>query len=134
MSGSSSLCANLPNRPARSVVTSTAFWATRPSRAPWPAVPRHLSPDPAILPEILDTFTNETDLVLTPLALVLTSQLVDWTRQRAEADPAAYLPALASSLNNVSVRLGEWGRREEGLAAIEEAVAIRRARTWPQSS
>ena len=30
------------------------------------------------------------------------------------------------SLNNLSVRLGELGRREEALAAIQEAVTIRR--------
>ena len=35
-------------------------------------------------------------------------------------------PDLASSLNNLSNRLGEAGRREEALTAIEEAVTIRR--------
>lgn len=35
-------------------------------------------------------------------------------------------PALAMSLNNLSVRYGEVGRRADGLAAIEEAVAIQR--------
>jgi hypothetical protein len=29
------------------------------------------------------------------------------------------------SLNNLSLRLGDAGRRDEGLAAIEEAVADR---------
>ncbi|MEU9609010.1 tetratricopeptide repeat protein, partial [Streptomyces sp. NPDC048057] len=47
-------------------------------------------------------------------------------RALAEADPDAYLPDLATSLNNLSNRLGEVGRRAEGLAAIEEAVRIRR--------
>ncbi|MDQ1394271.1 MAG: hypothetical protein QOF30_3248, partial [Acidimicrobiaceae bacterium] len=42
------------------------------------------------------------------------------------ANAAAHEPALASSLNNLSVRLAEVGRREEGLAAIEEAVAVYR--------
>ncbi|MER5887286.1 tetratricopeptide repeat protein, partial [Streptomyces sp. NPDC001941] len=45
----------------------------------------------------------------------------------AEADPDAYLPALAMALSNLAVRLGEVGRRAEGLAVIEEAVGIRRA-------
>ncbi|MER7750194.1 hypothetical protein ABT013_33555, partial [Streptomyces bacillaris] len=45
----------------------------------------------------------------------------------AEASPDAYLPNLASALNNLSVDLGEVGRREEGLGASEEAVTIRRA-------
>ncbi|MFC8380839.1 tetratricopeptide repeat protein [Nocardia sp. NPDC057272] len=35
-------------------------------------------------------------------------------------------PLLATSLNNVSVRLGALGRREDGLAASEEAVRIYR--------
>ena len=37
------------------------------------------------------------------------------------------------SLNNQSIRLSDLGRREEALAAIEEAVTIRRelARTRP---
>ncbi|WJK33043.1 hypothetical protein [Solwaraspora sp. WMMA2065] len=47
-------------------------------------------------------------------------------RRLADANPAAYLPDLAGSLNNWSVDLGEVGRREEGLAAIEEAVTIYR--------
>ncbi|MGW4652391.1 tetratricopeptide repeat protein [Kitasatospora sp. NPDC004289] len=40
----------------------------------------------------------------------------------AAADPDAYLPSLARALNNLSVRLGEVGRRAEGLAASEEAA------------
>ena len=40
--------------------------------------------------------------------------------------PDAFRPDLASSLNNLSVDLGELGRREEALAAIQEAVTIRR--------
>ena len=38
------------------------------------------------------------------------------------------------SLSNLSVRLGELGRREEGLAAVEEAVSIHRELTarWPE--
>ena len=47
-------------------------------------------------------------------------------RQLAEARPDAFLPDLATSLNNLSDRLSDLGRREEALAAIEEAVAIRR--------
>ena len=43
-----------------------------------------------------------------------------------EARPDAFLPDLAMSLNNQSNRLGDLGRREEALAAIEEAVNIRR--------
>jgi hypothetical protein len=46
---------------------------------------------------------------------------------RAHRDrPDAFLPDLAASLNNQSLRLAGLGRREEALAAIEEAVTIRR--------
>src|SRR5690242_3956339 len=50
------------------------------------------------------------------------------------ADLAVAL-ALATSLNNLSVRLGDLGRREEALAAIEEAVTVRRelAARWPDA-
>ena len=47
-------------------------------------------------------------------------------RRLAAANAAAYEPALASSLNNLSVRLAEAGRRDEALTAIEEAVAVYR--------
>ncbi|GAA4239718.1 hypothetical protein GCM10022254_61010 [Actinomadura meridiana] len=40
--------------------------------------------------------------------------------------PVAFLPNLATSLNNQSNRLSDLGRREEALDAIEEAVRIRR--------
>lgn len=46
-----------------------------------------------------------------------------------EPSPAAYLSDLALSLNNLSLRLSEVGRREEGLAACEEAVTIYRRLT-----
>src|ERR1039457_82062 len=47
-------------------------------------------------------------------------------RQRPAHPPAAVLPNLASSLNNQSNRLAALGRREDALAAIDEAVTIRR--------
>ena len=59
-------------------------------------------------------------------ALGPTTEAVTVYRRLAEVNPAAYLPALAGSLNNVSVDLGALGRGEEGLAAVEEAVVIRR--------
>ena len=39
------------------------------------------------------------------------------------------------SLNNLSLRLADLGRREEALAAIQEAVTIRRelAARWPDA-
>ena len=37
-----------------------------------------------------------------------------------------FRPDLAWSLIDLSVRLGDLGRREDALAAIEEAIALRR--------
>ena len=64
--------------------------------------------------------------MLNPLAVVLTEQLVKRYSELVAANPAAYEPDLAGSLNNLSNRLAEAGRRDEALAAIEEAVEIRR--------
>ena len=47
-------------------------------------------------------------------------------RQLAQASPAAYLPDLATSLNNLASRLSEVGEREEALEVAREAVTIRR--------
>ena len=55
----------------------------------------------------------------------MTARAVEIRRRLAEAEPAAYLPDLAMSLNNLSLRLGELGRTEEGLAAVSEAVEVR---------
>jgi hypothetical protein len=46
-------------------------------------------------------------------------------RELAAARPDAFHHGLATSLNNQSIRLADLGRREEALAAIKEAVAIR---------
>ena len=53
----------------------------------------------------------------------------------ADPFPDAFRPDLAMSLNNLSARLAGLGRREEALAAIEEAVTIRRelATRWPNA-
>ena len=64
--------------------------------------------------------------MLNPLAAVLTGQMTDWYRRLAGANPA-YLSDLARSLNNLSVRLGDAGRRDEGLAAGGEAVGVYRS-------
>ena len=43
-------------------------------------------------------------------------------RELAAARPDAFRPDLATSLNNLSIRLADLGRREDALAAIEEAA------------
>ncbi|MFF2549122.1 ATP-binding protein, partial [Kitasatospora sp. NPDC058063] len=54
--------------------------------------------------------------------LAAVQEAVGHYRTLAEANPDAYLPNLAGTLNNLSSRLGEVRRPAEGLAAIEEAV------------
>ena len=59
--------------------------------------------------------------------LAAIEEAVDHYRGLAEAAPDAFLPDLARSLNNLSNRLSDVGRRRAAaLASIEEAVAIRR--------
>ncbi|MFB7470883.1 tetratricopeptide repeat protein [Kitasatospora sp. NPDC056184] len=60
---------------------------------------------------------------------------VDALRALAETNPDAYLPDLASSLNNLAVRLAEVGRRQESLASAQEAATTYRqlARTNPDA-
>jgi hypothetical protein len=74
----------------------------------------------------VETLPPRPDLILGPLAVTLTAQLTTVYRRLAAQNPAAYEPDLAMSLNNLSVRLGEAGRREEGLTAIQDAVTIYR--------
>ena len=47
-------------------------------------------------------------------------------RDLARARPEAFGPDLAMSLNNLSIRLADLGRREEALSAIEESVEVYR--------
>ena len=68
-------------------------------------------------------------------ALAAIEEAVTIRRELARARPDAYLPDLATSLNNQSVCLADLGQREEALAAIEEAVTICRelARARPDA-
>ncbi|MET8072406.1 tetratricopeptide repeat protein, partial [Streptomyces sp. NPDC005271] len=63
---------------------------------------------------------------LAETAAHLAQRLTDHYRALASTDPDAFLPNLAMSLNNLSGRLGDLGRREDALTAIEEAVTVRR--------
>ncbi|MFC9263811.1 tetratricopeptide repeat protein [Streptomyces hydrogenans] len=99
-------------------------------------------PEPLIT--ALDTITTHPETTLTTLTtvhdllpdtshrLALTAALLANTitshyRALTDANPDVYLPDLAVSLNDLSVRLGGVGRREEGLAAIQEANGHYRA-------
>ena len=59
-------------------------------------------------------------------AAELAQRLTDEDRRLATEDPDAFLPDLAGSLHNLSGRLARLGRREDALAASEEATGIRR--------
>ncbi|MFD4344559.1 tetratricopeptide repeat protein [Streptomyces coelicoflavus] len=60
--------------------------------------------------------------IVAPLALRLTSALVQANRQRAVNNPAVYEHELAGSLSNLGIRLSEAGQWREALAAEQEAV------------
>ena len=84
-----------------------------------------LAPRPDLAAPLADQMP-EHSVRLAALAATLTSQQV--TQYRADAlggEPDA-ASRLAGSLNNLSVRLGDLGRREEALAAIQEAVSTYR--------
>jgi hypothetical protein len=52
---------------------------------------------------------------------------VDLYRRLAQDRPDAFLPDLAASLNNIGGDFSNLGRREEALAASQEAVDLRSA-------
>ena len=89
------------------------------------------APVPAAAAGLIDRLPARS-LALADLAAEVTTQAVAHYRELAAARPDAFRPDLAMSLNNQSNRLAELGRREDALAAIEEAVAIyRRAGRGP---
>lgn len=81
----------------------------------------NVSEDVSILIAIANELPQQT-LALRELAVKITARIVEAFRSSTEADPA-----LAYWLNNLSVRLSALGQREAALAAIQEAVDIRRA-------
>jgi tetratricopeptide (TPR) repeat protein len=83
-----------------------------------------IPPDPAKLPLVLNGFPRP-NTVLSHLVVTLTVQLAGHYRQRAIVN-SAFEPDLAMALSNLSLDLWNLGRREQALAAAEEAVEIRR--------
>ncbi len=82
--------------------------------------------DPTVMAAAMNRMPPRPDLILNPLALTLTSQVVDQQRHLTTIHPVAYEPSLAISLNNLSNRLANAGRGAEGLAAIQESVEVYR--------
>jgi hypothetical protein len=60
-------------------------------------------------------------------ALATATQAAEHYRQLAQANPAAFLPDLAMSLNNLANRQSEAGQRQEALAVFEDAARNLRA-------
>ena len=101
---------------------------------------------PSILPDalsgVVQSFSSEIEIedlrrvsnmlpehnhLLSGFAAQVSATLVESYRTLAEANPAAYLPDLAISLNNLGMMLSELGLRKEALPPTQEAVDIRRA-------
>ena len=68
----------------------------------------------------------EHSVQLAALAATLTSQQVTQDRAATIGGEPDAASRLAGSLNNLSIRLGDLGRREEALAAAEEAAGVYR--------
>ena len=84
-----------------------------------------LAPQPGLAAPLAGQMP-EHSVQLAALAATLTSQQVTHYRAGAiDGEPDA-ANRLAGSLNNLSLRLADLGRREEALAASEEAATIRR--------
>ena len=77
------------------------------------------------------TWPSLADLGRPEEALAAIEEAVAAYRELAAAQPDAFRPSLAMSLNNRRNRLADLGRREEALAAIEEAVG-RLTGSWPR--
>jgi tetratricopeptide (TPR) repeat protein len=91
-------------------------------------------PQPATAAALADQLP-ERSTGLAALAVTITSQAVQYLRQRAAAQPDAFTLDLAASLNDLSLALAAVGRREEALAAIQEAADLYRELTaaWPDA-
>ncbi len=81
--------------------------------------------EPGALTAALDCLPNRPDLILSPLSLTLHAQLTDHLREPAARPPGSE-GEHARLLGTLAARLGDAGRREEGVAAIEEAVRVGR--------
>ena len=82
--------------------------------------------EPESLRAVLDRFPGGRDLILSPLAVTLITQIIAYLRELAAADPGSHEPTLAFGLSELSGRLAEVGRFTEGLAVSEAAVALYR--------
>ncbi len=80
--------------------------------------------DPDALLGPVGLMPAQANLILSSLAVTLARQHVQHQQRLAEANPAAYEPALATSLSNFSVDLANAGQREQALDAAQRGVEI----------
>ena len=78
----------------------------------------------AALTQVLNASPKRADLVLSPLILTMTDQLVTTYRRLTQTGHATYEPSLAASLNNLSSCLSDLGRYDDALTAAGDAVTI----------
>ncbi|MFJ3673831.1 tetratricopeptide repeat protein, partial [Streptomyces sp. NPDC090106] len=107
-----------------------AITVTTQAEAPAPLLTalQQISNAPGTSQELLEQLADDlprTSHRLANWAAHLAQRITDHHRHTAQHN-AERLPDLAMSLNNLSVRLGELGSREEALEAISEAVVVYR--------
>ena len=76
--------------------------------------------EPESLGAVLSRFPRGRDLILSPLAVTLITQIITYLRELVAADPRTHEPTLAFGLGELSDRLAEVGRFTEGVAASED--------------
>ncbi|MER5618212.1 tetratricopeptide repeat protein, partial [Streptomyces sp. NPDC002215] len=116
------LCTRHHHRIAARIIT-TAVQADHP--APLITALDTLTTDPTIPHDTLTALHGRfphSSQRLARTAARLSQTITGHYRTLAEANPDAYLPNLAASLNNLSADLGAAGQREKGLATIQEAT------------
>ena len=113
------LAAGLPR------IVDLAVTADRADLADLASLALQLAPQPGLAVPLAGQMP-EHSVRLAALAATLSSQQVTQNRADARDGEPDAASRLARSLNNLAVRLAGLGRREEALAAIQEAVTIHR--------
>ena len=120
----------IASRPVPFAVAAPVLAATLPQPAPLRDGLLHLGQqDPQQFRQTAYMAINQLPEISISGALfgaALTTTITGILRQLADANPDAYLPDLAISLNNLGVRLADTGQRQAALAPAREAVTIRR--------
>ena len=102
-------------------IVDLAVTADRAELADLASLALQLAPQPGLAAPLAGQMP-EHSVRLAALAATLTSQQVAQDRASALGGEPDTASRLAGSLNNLSIRLGDLGRREDALAAIQEAA------------